>query len=65
MEESKQLAEVVVRFRDKFFDMQIYKDVVGYQVGGGAVQIAKEDGTTDIWPLDLISKVEFVLKDAE
>jgi hypothetical protein len=64
-EKVKQLAEVTVRFRDRFYDMQIYKEVIGYQVGGGAVQIAKNDGTTDIWPLDLVSKVEFTLKEQQ
>lgn len=53
----KRLSTVEIFFRD-FRDSEIHENVIGYQVGGGAVMVARQDGITKIFPLDLVSEVK-------
>lgn len=52
------LATAQIFFRDRFIDPVIYNDVIGFGVGGGAVQVMRETGESFVFPLDLVLRLE-------
>lgn len=59
------IGTIIVNFRDRRNDTLMYDNVVGYQIGGGAVSISRATGENEIIPLDLISNVSFKLNELE
>lgn len=48
---------VTISFRDRFRDSVFFDNVVGFGVGGGAVQVVLETGESIAIPLDLINQL--------
>lgn len=42
-----------------------YKDIIGYQVGGGALMVGTKDGQTYIWNFEDVRHVKFEVKEIE
>ena len=59
------IGTIIVNFRDRLNDTLVYDNVIGYQIGGGAVSISRTTGENEIIPLDLISNVSFKLNELE
>ena len=59
------IGTIIVNFRDRLNDTLVYDNVIGYQIGGGAVSISRTTGENEIIPLDLISNISFKLNELE
>ena len=53
------IGTITITFRDRRNDTLIFDNVIGYQVGGGALSVARQTGENDIIPVDLIQNVTF------
>ena len=61
--EVKKVADITVSFRSKIEEDRTFEDILGYQVGGGALGITLKDGTTYVLPTDLISEIKHTVKE--
>lgn len=56
-------SDIRITFRDK--TVLQYEDILGYQIGSGAVMVAFHDGKSLIFNFDQVLVIEHVTKEAE
>ncbi len=61
--QAKPQADIIVTFRNKTKEDVKFEDILGYQVGGGALGVTLKDGTTFVWPTDLIAEIKHTVKE--
>lgn len=54
-----EIGTIHIMFRERFNDSIVYANVIGYQVGGGALSVMLEDGENIVIPIDLIQRISF------
>lgn len=60
-ETAKRVSSIEVLFKDGI--ELAYEDIIGYQVGGGALAISLKSGETLVWPFDDISFIKHTVQE--
>jgi hypothetical protein len=59
----KRFADITVMYKDGTKDF--FEDIIGYQVGGGALGISLQEGITHVINFDLVTSLIHILKEVE
>ena len=62
-DQPKRFADITVMYKDGSKDF--FEDIIGYQVGGGALGVSLQDGVTHVINFDLVNSLIHTVKDAE